>query len=183
MPAYTGPLEQVSPCVWKIPKSYREDMRVDGLIFADDELIEQIKNDQGPEQVVNVATLIGTAPSFTLTNAGNTYSGGTVVSGGTLTFTASSTTTQIPAPASGSVTGLTINNATVTETAATSGQQIAAQTVAINGSGSVVFAQTFGPAIPFFATVTGTTNTSVLWQVNGVTGGSATTGGITAADA
>ena len=34
-------------------------MRVDGIIFADDALIEQIKQDQGPEQVVNVATLPG----------------------------------------------------------------------------------------------------------------------------
>ena len=34
--AYTGPLEQVGPCQWKIPKVYRDDMRVDGLIFADD---------------------------------------------------------------------------------------------------------------------------------------------------
>ena len=57
--AYTGPLEKVGPCQWKIPMSYREDMRVDGLIFADDQLIEQIKQDQGPEQVVNVATLPG----------------------------------------------------------------------------------------------------------------------------
>ena len=56
---YNGPLEQVGPCQWRIPKSYRDDMRVDGLIFADDALIEQIKRDQGPEQVVNVATLPG----------------------------------------------------------------------------------------------------------------------------
>jgi tRNA-splicing ligase RtcB len=34
-------------------------MRVDGLIFADETLIEQIKKDQGPEQVANVATLPG----------------------------------------------------------------------------------------------------------------------------
>jgi tRNA-splicing ligase RtcB len=34
-------------------------MRVDGLIFADDTLIEQIRKDQGPEQVANVATLPG----------------------------------------------------------------------------------------------------------------------------
>jgi tRNA-splicing ligase RtcB len=34
-------------------------MRVDGMILADDTLIEQIKRDQGPEQVVNVATLPG----------------------------------------------------------------------------------------------------------------------------
>ena len=56
---YTGPLEQVGPCQWRIPRSYRADMRVDGLIFADEKLIEQIKKDQGPEQVVNVATLPG----------------------------------------------------------------------------------------------------------------------------
>lgn len=57
--AYSGPLERVGPCQWRIPKSYRADMRVDGLIFANDKLIEQIKNDQGPEQVANVATLPG----------------------------------------------------------------------------------------------------------------------------
>src|SRR5271165_1562516 len=57
--AYSGPLEKVGPCQWKIPKSYRQDMRVDGLIYADDKLIEQIEQDQGPEQVVNVATLPG----------------------------------------------------------------------------------------------------------------------------
>ena len=56
---YRGPLEPAGPCQWRIPKSYRSDMRVDGIIFADDKLIEQIKNDQGPEQVVNVATLPG----------------------------------------------------------------------------------------------------------------------------
>ncbi|WZO98032.1 RtcB family protein [Isosphaeraceae bacterium EP7] len=56
---YTGPLEQAGPCQWRIPKSYRADMRVDGLIFADEVLIEQIRKDQGPEQVVNVATLPG----------------------------------------------------------------------------------------------------------------------------
>src|SRR3954462_13117465 len=56
---YTGPLEQVGPCQWRIPKSYREDMRVDGVIFADETLIGQIRKDQGPEQVVNVATLPG----------------------------------------------------------------------------------------------------------------------------
>ena len=59
MADYTGPLEQVGPCQWRIPRSYRADMRVDGLIFADETLIGQIKKDQGPEQVVNVATLPG----------------------------------------------------------------------------------------------------------------------------
>ena len=57
--AYGGPLERVSSCCYRIPKSYRSDMRVDGLIYADDKLIQQIKNDQAPDQVANVATLPG----------------------------------------------------------------------------------------------------------------------------
>ena len=56
---YTGPLERVGDCCWRIPKSYKRGMRVDGLIFADDELIQQIKNDQALEQVANVAFLPG----------------------------------------------------------------------------------------------------------------------------
>jgi tRNA-splicing ligase RtcB len=57
--AYTGPLEKVDETCWRIPKSYRPGMRVDGLIFADERLLEQIKNDQAPEQVANVAFLPG----------------------------------------------------------------------------------------------------------------------------
>ncbi|MBI2825803.1 MAG: RtcB family protein [Planctomycetia bacterium] len=57
--AYTGPLEQVNDCCWRIPKSYKPGMRVDGLIYADDELIESIRSDQAPEQVANVAFLPG----------------------------------------------------------------------------------------------------------------------------
>ncbi len=56
---YTGPLEQVNECCWRIPKSYKSGMRVDGLIYADENLIDQIKNDQAPEQVANVAFLPG----------------------------------------------------------------------------------------------------------------------------
>jgi tRNA-splicing ligase RtcB len=56
---FRGPLERVDATCWRIPKSYREGMRVDGLIFADEKLIPQIKQDQAPEQVANVATLPG----------------------------------------------------------------------------------------------------------------------------
>ena len=56
---YSGPLEQVSPCCWRIPKSYKAGMRVDGLIYADENLIDQIRKDQAPEQVANVAFLPG----------------------------------------------------------------------------------------------------------------------------
>jgi tRNA-splicing ligase RtcB len=57
--AYLGPLEQVDECCWRIPKSYKPGMRVDGLIFTDKRLLEQLKNDQAPEQVANVAFLPG----------------------------------------------------------------------------------------------------------------------------
>ena len=56
---YRGPLEPVGECCWRIPKSYKEGMLVDGLIYADDVLIDQIRNDQALEQVVNVAFLPG----------------------------------------------------------------------------------------------------------------------------
>src|SRR5439155_26899468 len=56
---YSGPLEQVGPCRWKIPKTYKAGMRVDGVIYADEPLIDQIRHDQAPEQVANVATLPG----------------------------------------------------------------------------------------------------------------------------
>ena len=57
--AFTGPLEQVDSCCYRIPKSFRPDMRVDGLIFANDALIGAIRKDQAPDQVANVATLPG----------------------------------------------------------------------------------------------------------------------------
>src|SRR5262245_48968073 len=56
---YHGPLERVDECCWRIPKSYKQGMRVDGLIFASERLLEQIKADQAPEQVANVAFLPG----------------------------------------------------------------------------------------------------------------------------
>src|ERR1700761_4918773 len=57
--AYRGPLEQVDECCYRIPKSYKQGMRVDGLIFADAKLLSQIQKDQAPEQVANVACLPG----------------------------------------------------------------------------------------------------------------------------
>ncbi|MER3414766.1 MAG: RNA-splicing ligase RtcB [Gemmataceae bacterium] len=56
---FEGPLERVNDYLWRIPKSYKSGMRVDGLIFADERLIEHIRDDQAPEQVANVATLPG----------------------------------------------------------------------------------------------------------------------------
>ncbi len=57
--AFTGPLEPVDANRWRIPKSYKAGMRVDGLIYANKALIEAIRSDKSPEQVANVATLPG----------------------------------------------------------------------------------------------------------------------------
>lgn len=53
------PLERLDACRWRIPKSYQPGMRVDGLIYADDTLIADIRKDQAPVQVANVACLPG----------------------------------------------------------------------------------------------------------------------------
>ena len=57
--SYRGPLEQVEPFCWRIPKEYRPGMRVDGLIFTSEALLPQLVKDQAPEQVANVAFLPG----------------------------------------------------------------------------------------------------------------------------
>lgn len=57
--AYHGPLEQVDDCCWRIPRTYKQGMRVDGLIFADADMIEELRRDQACEQVANVAFLPG----------------------------------------------------------------------------------------------------------------------------
>jgi tRNA-splicing ligase RtcB len=56
---FHGPLERVDACCWRIPKSYKQGMRVDGLIFTNERLLEAIKKDQAPDQVANVAFLPG----------------------------------------------------------------------------------------------------------------------------
>jgi len=56
---FAGPLERVNECLWRIPKSYKPGMLVDGLIYADDALIQLIRQDQAAEQVANVAFLPG----------------------------------------------------------------------------------------------------------------------------
>src|ERR1041384_1994008 len=56
---YRGPLERVDTCCWRIPKTYRPGMRVDGLIFTSEALLPQLVKDQAPEQVANVAFLPG----------------------------------------------------------------------------------------------------------------------------
>jgi tRNA-splicing ligase RtcB len=57
--AFTGPLEKMDAYRYRIPKSYRRGMRVDGIIYADERLIGPIRQDNAPDQVANVAHLPG----------------------------------------------------------------------------------------------------------------------------
>ncbi|MEM1543601.1 MAG: RtcB family protein [Candidatus Bathyarchaeia archaeon] len=52
------PLERVDRYTWRIPK-YKAGMRVPGVIFADEDLIEKMKTDRTLEQCANVAHLPG----------------------------------------------------------------------------------------------------------------------------
>ncbi len=61
MPKWSGKLEKVDDFRWRIPKSYKKGMRVDGLIYADEPMLGQIVEDQALEQVANVAFLPGIA--------------------------------------------------------------------------------------------------------------------------
>jgi tRNA-splicing ligase RtcB len=53
------PLERVDAYRWRIPKHYNAEMRVPGMVYADDQLLEQILIDNALQQVANVATLPG----------------------------------------------------------------------------------------------------------------------------
>ena len=44
---------------WLIPKSYKLGMKIDGLVYANEEMIKHIEKDQTKDQVANVATLPG----------------------------------------------------------------------------------------------------------------------------
>jgi tRNA-splicing ligase RtcB len=57
--AFRGPLERIDDHCWRIPRSYKPGMRVDGRIFCSRAMLDQIRGDQAPEQVANVAFLPG----------------------------------------------------------------------------------------------------------------------------
>jgi tRNA-splicing ligase RtcB len=56
---WEGTLERIDDYRWRIPESYQKGMRVPGIIFSDKEMLNQIRQDQAPQQVVNVAHLPG----------------------------------------------------------------------------------------------------------------------------
>jgi len=56
---WQGPLEKIDDYRWRIPKSYKAGMRLPGIIYADERLLKDIRQDKAPEQVANVAFLPG----------------------------------------------------------------------------------------------------------------------------
>ncbi len=52
-------LEKVDDYRWRLPKGYKAGMRVPGLVFASEEMLEVMAEDQAIEQVANVAFLPG----------------------------------------------------------------------------------------------------------------------------
>jgi tRNA-splicing ligase RtcB len=52
-------LKETDDNSWELPVSYKQGMRVPGMVFADEALLDQIAGDQALEQVANVACLPG----------------------------------------------------------------------------------------------------------------------------
>ncbi len=59
MSKWSGTLERLDNHRWRIPASYKPGMRVDGLIYTDEDMLQDILSDQSLEQVANVAFLPG----------------------------------------------------------------------------------------------------------------------------
>jgi tRNA-splicing ligase RtcB (3'-phosphate/5'-hydroxy nucleic acid ligase) len=56
---YSGPLERIDDYRWRVPRTYMKGMRVDGIVYASDRLIDAIRHDNALQQVANVAMLPG----------------------------------------------------------------------------------------------------------------------------
>jgi len=54
-----GPLNKVDAFRYEIPRSYKPAMRTNGVVFIDETMVPQLRQDQAPEQVANVATMPG----------------------------------------------------------------------------------------------------------------------------
>lgn len=53
------PLNKIDDNTWQIPKTYKDCMRVPGVIYVDEDLLEHVKQDLTLEQLANVACLPG----------------------------------------------------------------------------------------------------------------------------
>lgn len=52
-------LHKINDYTWKIPKSFRSDMRVPAFVFATELMLDEIMHDRSLEQLINVTTLPG----------------------------------------------------------------------------------------------------------------------------
>ncbi|MBI4288350.1 MAG: RtcB family protein [Chloroflexi bacterium] len=59
MARWEGILNKIDDYRWEIPQSYKAGMKAPGLIYADESMLESIRQEQALEQVVNVAFLPG----------------------------------------------------------------------------------------------------------------------------
>jgi len=59
MPQWQEQLVKIDDYHWKIPQSYKDGMRVPGLIYAGEAMLESMCEEHTPEQVANVAFLPG----------------------------------------------------------------------------------------------------------------------------
>ncbi|UCH50806.1 MAG: RtcB family protein [Chloroflexota bacterium] len=59
MTKWQGQLKKIDDYRWEIPKSYKPGMRVPGLVYADEAMLDVIREEQSLEQVANVAFLPG----------------------------------------------------------------------------------------------------------------------------
>jgi len=56
---WSAQMEKISSYCYRIPSTYKQGMRVPGIVYADEELLAQARKDQALEQVANVAFLPG----------------------------------------------------------------------------------------------------------------------------
>ena len=59
MASWDGPLNRIDDYRWEIPRSYKPGMRVPGLIYAREDMLQTMRQEQALEQVANVAFLPG----------------------------------------------------------------------------------------------------------------------------
>ncbi|MEM0449705.1 MAG: RtcB family protein [Methanomassiliicoccales archaeon] len=56
---WNGPLNKLDDYRWEIPQTYKSCMRTSAIIFANEKMIQHIRDDNAPEQAANVACLPG----------------------------------------------------------------------------------------------------------------------------
>ncbi len=67
---WQGTYEKMSDFIYRIPRSYREDMRTEGMFFTSERMMVDLFKDEACEQLVNVSTLPGLAgPSLAMPDA------------------------------------------------------------------------------------------------------------------